>query len=205
MTILRKNISSSNTTSIPEDAIEIKKETASSGNLIIGADINIDTSKVLLGYSWIEINFANGNVSSQTGKLVFKLTVANEISVETWKENLVFDISSLSNVYKNEVFTVWLTDVNHVKGMTSESHHVFENLSAENNKIKITFDYTLNHNYYVDLYIKDKEDPDLITWFKFDETISGGNSVTGFNQYKNNLLSFVTENFTLTIRVNGVL
>lgn len=205
MTILRKNISSSNTTSIPENAIEIKKETESSGNLIIGADINIDTSKVSLGYSWIEINFANGNVSSQTGKLVFKLTVANEISVETWKENLVFDISSLSNVYKNEVFTVWLTDSNHVKGMTSESHHVFENLSAENNKIKITFDYTLNHNYYVDLYIKDKEDPDLITWFKFDETISGGNSVTGFNQYKNNLLSFVTENFTLTIRVNGVL
>lgn len=205
MTILRKNISSSNTTSIPENAIEIKKETESSGNLIIGAYINIDTSKISLGYSWIEINFANGNVSSQTGKLVFKLTVANEISVETWKENLVFDISSLSNVYKNEVFTVWLTDVNHVKGMTSESHHVFENLSAENNEIKITFDYTLNHNYYVDLYIKNKENPDLITYFKFDETISGGNSVTGFNQYKNNLLSFVTENHTLTIRVNGVL
>lgn len=117
----------------------------------------------------------------------------------------MFDISSLSNEYKNEVFTVWLTDLNHINGMTSESHQSFENLSAENNKIKITFDYTLNHNYYVDLYIKDKENPDLITWFKFDETISGGNSVTGFNQCKNNQLSFVTENYTLTIRVNGVL
>lgn len=205
MSILRTNISSSNTTSIPENAIEIEKKFAPSSNLIIGADITIDTSKVSLGYSWIEINFASGNVSSQKGKLVFKLTVANEISVETWKENIVFDISSLSNEYKNAVFNVWLTDDNHVNGMTSESYHLFKNLSAENDKIKITFDYTLNHNYLVDLYIEDKEDPDLITWFKFDETISGGNSVTGFNQYKNNLLSFVNENYTLTIRVNGVL
>lgn len=205
MTILRTNISSSNTTSIPEDAIEIEKETASSGNLIIGAYITIDTSKVSLGYSWIEIYFANGNVSSQKGKLVFKLTVANEISVETWKENLVFDISSLSNEYKNASFTVWLTDLNHVNGMTSESYHSFENLSAENNKIQVTFDYTLNHNYLVDLYIEDKEDPNLITWFKFDESIGAGNSTTGYNQYKGKYLSFVTENYTLTIRVNGAL
>ena len=205
MTILKTNLSSSNTTSIPENAIEIKKQTASSSNFIIGAYITIDTSKVSLGYSWIEIYFAKRNVSSQTGKLVFKLSVANEIPVETWKENIVFDISSLSNEYKNAVFTVWLSDVNHVNGMTSKSYQSFENLSAENNEIKITFDYTLNHNYLVDLYIEDKENSNLKTYFNFDETISGGNSVTGYNQYKNNHLSFVTENYTLTIRVNGTL
>ena len=89
-------------------------------------------------YTKIEINFTNVNTSSQKGKLVFKLTVAESIEVETWTEYLELDISSLDQECQDADFYVGLSDLDHVSGMTCESYQMFRNIKAENGKLKIT-------------------------------------------------------------------
>lgn len=200
MTILRKSISSSNQNAIPTNAIKVEGRITSSSNIIIGADITIDTSKVSLGYSWIEINFTNGN-SYQKGKLVFKLTVAESIAVETWTEYLELDISSLDQEYQDGNFYVGLSDLDHVPGMTSESYQYFRDIKAENGKLKITMEYAVAHRYQISVGVIDQETDRVSTWFNLMESIGAGNSNTGYNQYKSKKLTFIQNGYTLTISV----
>lgn len=201
MTILRKSISSSNQNAIPTNAIKVEGRITSSSNVIIGADITIDTSKVSLGYSWIEINFTNGNSPSQKGKLVFKLTVAESIAVETWTEYLELDISSLDQEYQDGNFYVGLSDLDHVPGMTSESYQYFRDIKAENGKLKITMEYAVAHRYQISVGVIDQETDRVSTWFNLMESIGAGNSSTGYNQYKSKKLTFIQNGYTLTISV----
>lgn len=200
MTIMRKSVTSSNPNAIPTNAIKVEGRITSSSNLIIGADITIDTSKVSLGYSWIEINFTNGN-SYQKGKLVFKLTVAESIAVETWTEYLELDISSLDQEYQDGNFYVGLSDLDHVPGMTSESYQYFRDIKAENGKLKITMEYAVAHRYQISVGVIDQETDRVSTWFNLMESIGAGNSSTGYNQYKSKKLTFIQNGYTLTISV----
>lgn len=200
MTIMRKSVTSSNPNAIPTNAIKVEGRITSSSNFIIGADIIIDTSKVSLGYSWIEINFTNVN-TSQKGKLVFKLTVAESIEVETWTEYLELDISSLDQEYQNADFYVGLSDLDHVSGMTCESYQMFRNIKAENGKLKITMEYAVAHRYQISVGVINKETDRVSTWFNLMESIGEGNSKTGYNQYKSKKLTFIQNGYTLTISV----
>lgn len=201
MTIMRKSVTSSNPNAIPTNAIKVEGRITSSSNFIIGADITIDTSKVSLGYSWIEINFTNVNTSSQKGKLVFKLTVAESIEVETWTEYLELDISSLDQEYQDADFYVGLSDLDHVSGMTCESYQMFRNIKAENGKLKITMEYAVAHRYQISVGVINKETDRVSTWFNLMESIGEGNSETGYNQYKSKKLTFIQNGYTLTISV----
>lgn len=200
MTIMRKSVTSSNPNAIPTNAIKVEGRITSSSNFIIGADITIDTSKVSLGYSWIEINFTNVN-TSQKGKLVFKLTVAESIEVETWTEYLELDISSLDQEYQDADFYVGLSDLDHVSGMTCESYQMFRNIKAENGKLKITMEYAVAHRYQISLGVINKETDRVSTRFNLMESIGEGNSKTGYNQYKSKKLTFIQNGYTLTISV----
>lgn len=132
-------------------------------------------------YIKIEINFTNVNTSLQKGKLVFKLTVAESIEVETWTEYLELDISSLDQEYQDADFYVGLSDLDHVSGMTSESYQMFRNIKAENGKLKITMEYAVAHRYQISVGVINKE--------------------TGYNQYKSKKLTFIQNGYALTISV----
>lgn len=200
MTILRKSIYSSNQNAIPKNAIRIEGRITSSSNMIIGADIYIDTSKVSKGYSWLEINFTNGNSTSQKGKLVFKITVDDVIQVETWTETLVFDISDLDEKYTNSDFYIGISDLDHVNGMNCKSYQFFKNQKAENNLITITIEYAVTHRYSLSIAVLDEENSANSVWFNLMQSIGEGSTQTGYNQYKSKKLTFVTPNASLTIK-----
>ncbi len=202
MTILNSSVTTSNPRSIPEDAVTIENQTSSSSNAIIGAYICIDTTKIQKGYSWLDFNFVNGNSSSQKGKITVKLSVDDSISVETWKETLIFDMTSIDSKYNNADFSVYLNDYDYIEGMTTEDYVSFSNLKIEEGKIVIEIEYAVNHKYVIGLYIPN-ENPSETVWFTLLESVGLGSSSIGYNQYKNLRLSFVYENSSLTIGVTN--
>lgn len=201
MTILHTNITTSNPTAIPRNAIKVEGRITSSSNVLIGADIMIDTTKIQKGYSWIDIEFINRNTPSQRGKITFKLTVDDVIQVEKWTETLIFDISGLDEEYKNADFYVGLSDFDYVKGMDCKSYQYFENLKADNNKVTITMEYAVSHEYQVSFGIIDRENSANTIWFNAMDSIGEGNSNIGYNQCIRKRLSFVYNNSSLTIEV----
>jgi len=68
MTTCRTNITTSNPTAIPRNAIRTEGRITSSSFNLIGVDIMIDTTKIQKGYSWIDIEFTNANKTSQKGE-----------------------------------------------------------------------------------------------------------------------------------------
>lgn len=201
MTILETKIYSSNQTAIPQDAISVEKVTRSDGNIINSSNIVIDTTKVSTGYSWIEIEFKNGNTTSQKGTLVFKLTIDETIKVDTWKETLEFDLSFLNeDDYKDATFRVSLSDFDYSYGMDCKGNQYYADIVAENGKFKITMDYAISHKYSIYVRSVDKNG-NIIKEYNVQQTIGSGDEETGYNQYSKRNLSFVTENYTLTLKL----
>ena len=204
MTILNNDVKSANESVVPTEAIAITTETASSSNVIVGANIRIDTSKVSKGSSWLTFNFKNSNSSSQKGTIVFKLTVADSIEVETWTETLVFDTTLLPSEYQDKLFYIGVNDQTYVNGMTNLEYQKFENRPIVDGKISIDIEYAVGHKYFVSFGIIDETTPANSIWFTLNDSIGSGSSSTGFNQCKNSVLSFIQNGYTLTINVvNG--
>ena len=200
MTILNKEVKSANKKAVPIEAIAIQTETASSSNAIVGAKIRIDTSKVSKGSSWLTFNFTNGNSSSQKGTIVFKLTVADSIEVETWTETVVFDTSALPAEYSGKTFNVIFMDYNFVSGMTNKEYQKFAQ-AAVDNKVSVDIEYAVGHKYFVSFGIVDETNPSNTIWFTLNESVGHGSTATGFNQYRGSYLSFIQNGYTLEIKV----
>lgn len=201
MGYLGKSYSSSNENAIPKNAISIEGRITSSSFDIIGADISIDTSKVKKGYSWIEINFRNAYKQSEKGKIVFKITVDDKIEVETWTETLIFDTTNILKYhpeYENSDFYIGISDYDYVSGMTCKSYQFFENLKIKDNKIIITIEYAVGHEYSVTFKIQGNND---VIFNITSPTIGDGNDATGYNQYVKGKLSFAIKNSSLTLPV----
>lgn len=200
MTILKEEFKSANESVVPIEAIEIERVKADGSNVIIGANIKIDTSKVSKGSSWLTLNFANGNSPSQKGTIVFKLTVADSIEVETWTETVVFDTSALPAEYSGKTFNVSFTDYNYVNGMTNKEYQKFDQ-AAVDNKVSVDIEYAVGHKYFVSFGIVDETNPSNTIGFTLNESIGSGSTATGFNQYRDFYLSFIQNGSTLEIKV----
>ncbi len=201
MTILKSEITSSNQSVIPNDAFTLENRFQSQSNIIIGTNLAVDTTKIHNGTTWVTIALTNGNSSSQKGTLVVKLTVADTINVETWTETVIFDTSNLPAKYKNQDtnFYISFNDQNYINGMNVEEYIAFENQKIDNGKISVNLTYAVGHKYFVSFGIVDDETPANSIWFTLSETIGSGSTATGFNQYKNGMLSFIQNGSTLTI------
>ena len=81
MTNCITEFTSSNQKVIPDNAISFRARYQSQSNIIIGGYVQIDTSKISNGTTWLTMKFKNGNVSgaSNSGELVVKITVAEEM------------------------------------------------------------------------------------------------------------------------------
>ena len=119
MTILKNEIISTAQNVIPDSAITLKTKTQSMSNVIVGAKILIDTEKISAGTTWLVMDFASGNVSSDKGSLAVKITVCEygELYVETMSETLVFDISGAGA--SDGQYTVRISDEDHIDGSTA--------------------------------------------------------------------------------------
>ena len=202
MTILNTTFTSSDTTVIPKNAIEIENVLSSSSNAITGAYVCVDTTKIQKGYSWLDFNFVNGNSSSQKGKITVKISVEESIDVQTWKEKLIFDTSKIDAKYQDKNFTVYLNDYDYIKGMNTQEYTSYSDLKIEGGKIVLEIEYAVGHKYAIGLYIPGETPADNV-WFTLLENVGQGSLSTGYNQYKNSRLSFIFEDVTLTIGVTN--
>ena len=195
MTSLNASYESSNEDALPVGAISTKNVEASSSNVIVGAKIVIDTTKIKTGVSWLTATFKSGNNSSQKGTLVLKITVAESVQVEYWNENLVFDVE---NFDADTTFYVYVSDQNYIENNEVEKNQSFDELKAQEGKVTVSFRYAPGHSYWLEFGVKTA---DGFIWYDLSETVGSGSSDTGFNQFKDNLLSFIEPDATLNITV----
>ena len=195
MTILKSNVVSSNSSVIPDTAISIENTFSSQSNVINGVKLKIDTYNVTKGKTWITANFANGNVSSEKTELVFPITITDSLTLNTYDENLKFNVSGITNPPSK--YQVSLSDADHVEGSTNPESVPFSDLTSTSSVISVDFKYVVGHRYYVNLYYVD--DGNYI-YYSFAETVGTGSTATGFDQYKSYFLSFVNPNSSLTLR-----
>ena len=200
MTILNKTVFSSNESVLPASAINIENKTASFSNVITGAELIVDTSKINNGSTWLVLNFVNGNTTSQRGTIVVKIVVSDSIDVEVYDETIVFDTKYIDSKYVDSKFSVSLFDLNYVNGSKVDESQVFENLQIQDNKITINMKYVKNHEYMISFGIID-DNPVNTVWFRLETTVGEGSTETGFNQFKDGKLSFAKADSSLKIFV----
>ena len=200
LTSLDKEIVFSDESVIPESAVEYDEvknsdhEGASGTNSIEQLKIDIDTSKVSLGSTWITMSFS-GNSSSQRGTIVVKITVAESVTVETWRETLVFDVSKLRGVDEDTVYHVHLM----IADTMQEGYQSFDDLKAVDDKVTVEIEYVARQKYLLSFGVADQDGK--ITYHDLSKCVGTGSSATGFNQYVDKELSFISDAQKLEIDV----
>lgn len=194
MTNCITEFTSSNQKVIPDNAISFRARYQSQSNIIIGGYVQIDTSKISNGTTWLTMKFKNGNVSgaSNSGELVVKITVAEDVVLETWQQTLVFDVSDVhkeGNTYKVllDRDTLSSDDDIELTGLTAD----------ENGKITVKVDLVQYKDYNIHFDIEGEP----VQWYKLADSIGSGSSVTGFNQCEGGVLHFINAGVTLEIPV----
>lgn len=200
MTILNYEIKSSNQAVIPNDAFSVEKDYVSGSNIIASADVVVDTTKVAKGSTWVTIYFQNGNSSSQKGTIIVRLTVSEQIEVEVWTETLTFDVKSIANAEKY-TYLVAIYNRDFVKGMPEElEYQEFKDLQVKDGKIIVEIKYVKGQDFAIGFFAKEdgssaSDERTLL------EALGNGSTLVGFNQYKNGVLTFVSDGASLTIGV----
>lgn len=193
MTNCITEFTSSNQKVIPDNAISFRARYQSTSNIIIGGYVQIDTSKISNGTTWLTMKFKNGNVSgaSNRGELVVKITVAEEVVLETWQQTLVFDVS---DVHKEGTYKVLLD----YDTLSSDDDIELTGLTAdENGKITVQVDLVQHKDYNIHFGIEGEP----VQWCQLADVIASGDSSTGFNQCKGGVLHFINAGVTLEIPV----
>ena len=199
MAILNYEIKSSNQAVIPNDAFSVEKDYVSGSNLIASADVVVDTTKVAKGTTWVTIDFQNGNTASQKGTIIVRLTVSDQIEVEVWTETLTFEVKSANAEKYTYLVAIYNRDF--VKGMPAElEYQEFKDLQVKEGKITVEIKYVKGQNFAIGFFAKEDETSNLEER-KLSEALGSGSSLTGYNQYKNGVLTFLDNGASLTISV----
>ena len=82
--------------------------------------------------------------------------------------------------------------------MKCKSYQFFENLKIKDNKIIITIEYAVGHEYSVTFKIQGNND---VIFNITSPTLGDGNDATGYNQYVKGKLSFAIKDSSLTLPV----
>ncbi len=168
---------SSNQDVIPESAIEIETldgndlgHGSSSSNVILAADICIDTAEISTGTTWLTISLDSEN-NSDKGTLVVKVTVVadGDIKVPTESKTLVVDVSAL-DANDGDSYTMHFYDNNYIDG--GEAPEYFDVTGVvSGGKVEFVFDYATGHKYGIVMSPGEKYD--------FENRVSIAQSVTG--------------------------
>ena len=200
MTGIKYEIASSDESVIPVSAITVKEVTnsdlvGSSGSSVIEqAEVDIDTSKVSLGSTWLTMYFKGTAGSSASGTIVVKITV--EEKVEDWDITLIFDVSDLGYDDGAE-YTITL-----VASSGISANKGYHNLVQEDGKVTVQIKYTPGVTYGISFFYVDTDQ--LISYYldeAYGEGTTAGNE--GFIKYEDGKLSCVENNTSLEIYVRN--
>lgn len=207
----RSEIYSSDREVIPDDAISYTTRSNSSGNgWLQYATISIDTSKVEVGSAYLIIYFRSNNSSSTDGRLCVLVTVSDKIELQTMKETVVIDFGDYAE--PGEDVIVRLFDSDYVEGTVIDGEDApsfleFPGKVGEDGKMTVTFDYVVGHSYSINIFKGTEwglsyEEPEKFLMITGD-VVEDGSSATGFNQYVDGELSFITPDFTIELTVDA--
>ena len=183
---------SSDQSVIPDNALElVGGDKVGNSAWIDSAELNIDTSKINPGTTWLEI-YLKSNTTSSDGTLFVKITVLPEggsIEVETWTETIVFDIAS--GIDMDEVW-FGITDNDYASNTGTEERQQFMpgEYTYEDGEVSIEIEYVVGHEYSVSVGIGNTGDS-----YELGEGVSGGGS------YQDGILTFSREGASVTIIV----
>lgn len=148
------DVTSSNQSVIPDSAVAIVEldghdfgQGSSASNLILAADICIDTAKISVGTTWLTIELDSENTSSNC-TFVVKVTVVpyGEVPVATEQKTLVIDVSAL-DASEGDYYTMRFWDNNYIDGgTTKEFFDVTAQVSADDT-VSFAFNYARLHKY----------------------------------------------------------
>lgn len=207
MTGIKYEIASSDESVIPVSAITVREVknsdlVGSSGSSVIEqAEVDIDTSKVSLGSTWLTMYFKGTAGSSASGTIVVKITVAETVTVEKWTETLVFDVSSL-RYGEDALYYIRVNDNNYITGSDAKESQIFDEVAAVDEEVTVQIEYVPGHTYSITFGYIDAEAEHGYTWHNLDEAVGQGSSATGgFSQYKDGELSFISDGQSLKIKV----
>ena len=207
MTGIKYEIASSDESVIPVSAITVREVKnsdlvgSSGSNTIEQAEVNIDTSKVSLGSTWLTMYFKGTAGSSASGTIVVKITVDETVTVTKWTETLVFDVSSLP-YGEDALYYIRVNDNNYITGSDAKESQIFDEVAAVDEEVTVQIEYVPGHTYSITFGYIDAKAEHGYTWHNLDEAVGQGSSATGgFSQYKAGELSFISDGQSLKIKV----
>lgn len=203
---IKSEIVSSDENVIPASAISTDEK--SKADLGIGGandfeikefHLLIDTSKVNIGSTWLTIALKSDGTSA-SGTIVVKITVAETVTVTKWTETLVFNISSL-RYGEDALYYIAVRDNNYITGSDAKESQIFDETAAVDEEVTVQIEYVPGHTYSITFGYIDAEAEHGYTWHNLNEVTGSGSSVTGFNQYVDGELSFISDGQSLKIKV----
>lgn len=209
-------VTSSDQTVIPDDAITFAPaEKGSQSNVFSAVKITIDTTKISAGYTWLTMYFASGNSSSSNGTLCVKIAVVDKLVLETMQNGVTIDFGKYAD--EGDDILVRFYDSDYIEGsyigdQPAPAYVQVAGKVGANGKATFNFEYIKGHEYTISIckgtewftsLTPGSPDRDRVLLLEDQDVISGGSSVTGYNQYVDGKLSFVTEGATLELTVEG--
>ena len=206
-TLIDEKVSLSDTSILPDDAVKVSYTTQDMSNIINGGNIVIDTSKnVGIGEVYIEMSLDSGNTSN-SGTVVKKITIVDEIVVDYWNETLIIDFSGLQkNIPDGVIPYLQISDNDHVVGTKNpntgdvKSFHQVPLDDASNGVATISFQYAVGHDYSLAFYATIDE---KIRFCDLFEAVGTGSTAVGYNQYVDGILTFIEEDATLRLSTDS--
>lgn len=209
----KADIVSSDQTILPDSAITFTPHTNFNSGLIDSGIIQITLQGLTkTGDVYLKASFVSSNYAGEKATLVKKLTFVpfGEIDAEAYTETLVLNWKQVP-LSSPEAVTFQFEDENYIYGLknpdlagTADLYRDFWkiDLTGETGTEKsISFQYLVGHSYGLIFNVKTSKGTYLN--YEISDAVGEGSTKTGFNQYKNGLLSFVKENSTLSLTVTS--
>ena len=213
MTMVTHNITSSNQSVIPNEAIQFDPITDSDlggindSNQIKKGVIQIDPTKIAVGTTYLTMEFISGNNTSSfsdRSTLVVKITVVpyGELTLPTVKETLVIDLFKEMQYSTGDKFCLRIGDRDHVDG---SSNPIFIDYVLEletGRELTVEFDYILGHKFWIRLVASETQpdvQPGYIEEFIFEDRIYESTEDNKYTGYQNNSLMYLQANEKVTI------
>lgn len=203
-------ITSSNQNVIPDDAFTVNLTSSNKGTMMSGGEIVISTENINAGETYITLHVKPSSYSTNVDATIIKrveVVPYGELPAPTyWKETLTLDLSKISSKDLENGLLITVSDNNWLygSGVTSFQEWSFTVDDLDNDDcVTLEINYVQNHEFTVSLMPLTEGGSFTGASFELNETIGEGDSVNGFNQYVDGILTFVTPNSELTIKASG--
>lgn len=152
-------VTSSNQSVIPDEAITLNAlaendvvSGSQASNLLVAAEVHIDTTRIAEGKTWLTVRLDSVNTSAD-GTLVLAVNVvkSGEVPVVTEEKTVVIDMGAISDADEGDYFTMRFSDNNYVTGGSVTARYFDVTAQVTDGKLTFSFDYALNHRYHLTL------------------------------------------------------